>query len=178
MYLPKFTSYDIEYEDVEMDQRTNMALVFDEIKKVQHSINIISKPEGKLITYNTYLHKIYICKSSMKIPKCHLILDEEESSTKKIKKIGNKFYAVFVGILTLSAAVVPLVVTLNPGTTATPVTPVTTETTITVISTTVDTTSTSSIRMQNTTTTVTSPPHSKYYIGYFGLDNINRSFAF
>ena len=152
-----------------MDQRTNMALVFDEIKKVQHSINVISKPEGKLITYNTYLHKIYISKSVC-------TLDEDESSTKKIKKIGNKFYAVFVGILTLSAAVVPLVVTLNPGTTATPET---TETTRTVISTTVDTTSTSSTSMQNTTTTVTSPPHSKYYIGYFSLHNsINRSFAF
>ena len=149
-----------------MDQRTNMALVFDEIKKVQHSINIINKPEGKLITYNTYLHKIYISKSVC-------TLDEEESSTKKIKKIGTKFYAVFVGILTLAAAVVPLVVTLNPGTAE-----VTTESTTNLISTTVDTTSTSSIRMQNTTTTVTSPPHSKYYIGYFGLDNINRSFAF
>ena len=164
MYLPKFTSYDIEYEDVGMDQRTNMAL-FDEIKKVQQSINIINKPEGKLITYNTYLHKIYISKSVC-------TLDEDESSTKKIKKIGNKFYAVFVGILTLSAAVVPLVVTLNPGTTATPET---TETTITVISTTVDTTSTSSTNMQNTTTTVTSPPHSK---NYFSLKNINCSFTF
>ena len=130
-----------------MDQRTNMAL-FDEIKKVQRSINIISKPEGKLITYNTYLHKIYICKSSMKIPnKCLFILDEEESSTKKIKKIGTKFYAVFVGILTLAAAVVPLVVTLNPGTTE-----VTTETTITIITTTI--TSISSTSMQNTITTV------------------------
>ena len=142
-----------------MDQRTNMALVFDEIKKVQHSINIINKPEGKLITYNTYLHKI---------SKSVCTLDEDESSTKKIKKIGNKFYAVFVGILTLAAAVVPLVVTLNPGTTATPET---TETTRTVISTTVDTTSTSSTSMQNTTTTVTSPPHSKYYLDCFSLQN-------
>ena len=110
----------------------------------------------------------------MKIPnKCVCTLDENESSTKKIKKIGNKFYAVFVGILTLSAAVVPLVVTLNPGTTATPET---TETTRTVISTTVDTTSTSSTSIQNTTTTVTSPPpHSKYY---FSLKNINCSFTF
>ena len=100
-------------------------------------------------------------------------LDEEESSTKKIKKIGNKFYAVFVGILTLSAAVVPLVVTLNPGTAE-----VTTESTTNLISTTVDTTSTSSTSMQNTTTTVTSPPHSKYYIGYFSFNDINHSFAF
>ena len=40
----------------------------------------------------------------------------KETKKDKIKRIGNKFYAMFLGIITLAAAIVPLVITLKPTT--------------------------------------------------------------
>ena len=61
--------------------------------------------------------KIYINhKSSIKNNKFITILDEENKK-EKIKTFGTKFYAMFLGIITLAAAVVPLVFTFSSSAT-------------------------------------------------------------